>query len=330
MTTAKDSTQGFMMGESDDEGRYGVFDLDFTDTTSFLIQATSMKGNNRNYNVTMDAFEPSAITITKVPFNPLLVKREEWAEFIKRTNEYLELEQQIRRNNERMLKEVVVKAKKTEPVDTRRMMYGRADATVKFDQMNTGGAQTILDVIRSRVAGVQVTGTGTSAVVQIRGAANFQGVIEPLFIMDGMPIDKESALTISVQDVEAVDVLKGASTAMFGSQGAGGVIAIIMKRGGSGPYDPNQKALGTLIARLPGYQPVREFYAPRYDVSKPDHLRPDHRATLHWEPMIQVTETGKATVTFFATDAQTKLRVIAEGSSADGMPGSSRHLIDVK
>ncbi|WP_229201873.1 TonB-dependent receptor plug domain-containing protein [Arsenicibacter rosenii] len=330
VATSKDSTRSFMMGETDDEGHFALFGLAMTDTTNVFIQATSLKGNNRNYNVTLDAFEPAKVMFTKVPFNPIVVRREEWGDFVRRTNEYLELEEQLRKNNERMLKEVTVKAKKLEPTDTRRMMYGAADASVKFDQMNTAGAMTILDVIRSRVAGVMVTGSGTSATVQIRGAANFQGAIEPLFLMDGMPVDKETALTISVQDVEAVDVIKGASTAMYGSRGAGGVIAILLKRGGSGTVNTNYTPMGTLLAKIPGFQPRREFYAPRYDVSKPEHVRPDHRATLHWQPMITVGESGKSSVSFFASDALTRLRIVTEGAAVNGMPGSSREFVEVK
>lgn len=329
MIMAKDSSQSFLMGESEDTGQFAAYGLSFTDSTTVRIQAASLKGNNRNFEVAIDPFVPSKITITKVPFNPLLFQREEWEEFIRRTNEYLDIERQIRRNKEVLLKEVTVKAKKKEPEDSRRNMYGTPDATVKFDQMNTGGAMTILDVIRSRVAGVMVTGSGTSATVQIRGAANFQGIIEPLFLIDGMPVDKSSALTLSVFDVEAVDILKGASTAMYGSRGAGGVISILMKRGGSN-YDPNAKAPGTLITRLIGYQPAREFYAPRYDVAKPEHVRPDYRATLHWQPIIHLDESGKGQVTFFASDAQTKLRIVTEGLTMEGVPGSHRGVIDVK
>lgn len=329
MLTFKDSTNSFTMGESDEAGRFAAYDLVLTDSVTLMIQAAALKGSNRNFELALDPFTPATVSITKVPFNSLLFRREEWDEFVRRTNEYLDIERQIKRNREVLLKEVTVKAKRKEPEDTRRMMYGRADATVKFDQMNTGSAMTILDVIRSRVSGLQVTGSGPTAVVQIRGAANFQGVIEPLFLIDGMPVSKESALSISVFDVEAVDVLKGASTAMFGSRGAGGVISILMKRGGS-TFDPNAKAPGTLISKLVGYQPTREFYAPRYDVSKPEHVRPDYRATLHWAPMIQLNESGKAQVTFFASDAQTQLQILTEGITVEGVPGSIRQVVEVK
>ena len=53
---------------------------------------------------------------------------------------------------------------------------------------------TILDVIQGQIAGVQVTGNGFNARVQIRGAANFSGPVDPLFVLDGMPMDLQAIL----------------------------------------------------------------------------------------------------------------------------------------
>ena len=186
-------------------------------------------------------------------------------------------------------------------------------------------------MIQGRVAGVQVTGSGMSARVQIRGAANFSGPIEPLFVLDGMPMDLQSIMGISVQDVERVDVLKGASAAIYGSRGSGGVISILTKRG-SPNYDlAKEAAPGTLVAKLPGYAPLREFYAPRYDVkNEAADRRPDYRTTLFWSPMIRTGADGKATVSFFTSDAKTTLRIRAEGATSDGRPGVGQETLQLK
>ncbi len=171
------------------------------------------------------------------------------------------------------------------------------------------------------MAGVQVTGNGFNARVQIRGAASFSGPVEPLFVLDGVPMDLQAIMGISVQDVDRVDVLKGASAAIYGSRAGGGVISILTKRGGP-TYDYTKDVVpGTLVAKIPGYTPVREFYTPRYDVKKPEHNRPDHRTTLFWAPMIQTGTDGKATVSFFTSDAKTVMRLRAEGAAPGGMPG---------
>jgi TonB-dependent SusC/RagA subfamily outer membrane receptor len=130
--------------------------------------------------------------------------------------------------------------------------------------------------------------------VQIRGAANFSGVVEPLFVLDGMTVSKDAIINIPPSDVEAVDILKGAAASIYGSQGGGGVIAILTKRGGS-TYDWSKESPeGTLVTKIMGYNPVREFYAPKYDKPEADHVRPDFRPTLFWAPMVQTDKDGKS------------------------------------
>ncbi|GAA4401579.1 Plug domain-containing protein [Nibrella viscosa] len=327
MFVGRDSARSFLTEETNEAGYYSLYGLDFTDTTHVLIQAITQKGN-RNLSLTLDQLIKPAVTLTQVPYNPLVVQRDELAEFLKRANEYLAIERQIRQNREILLQEVKVKAKRNE-TDSRKI-YGNADATVKVTQQLAGGAMSVLDILRGRVAGLNISGSPMNPTVQIRGAANFSGVVEPLFLIDGMPVDKQAVLSLPVMDVDYVDVLKGAGAAIFGSRGGGGVINVMTKRGGAN-YDPSQdKAEGILVARLPGYTPVREFYAPLYATSKPEHIRPDYRATLHWAPLIRTGPDGKAALSFFASDARTTLRFITEGTTAAGQPGSSRQTVRVE
>lgn len=322
MITQKDSSRAVLMGESAETGEFLVYDLDIRDTTSLLVQAITERGN-RSLNLALNPFQPATVTLTKVPYNPIEFDANDLAEYLKRTEEYLRIERQIRASREQQLKEVVIKAKKPNPEkeDTRRMMYGTPSNTVKFDNMNTAGAQTIFDVIQGRVPGVQISGSGLNRTVQIRGAANFSGVVEPLFVLDGMAISKDAIMSIPPSDVEAVDILKGAAAAIYGSQGSGGVIAILTKRGGS-TYDWSKELPeGTLIAKIMGYNPVREFYVPKYDKPEADHVRPDFRPTLFWVPMVQTDKDGKAKVTFFNSDAQTEVDIRVEGMTPTGFLG---------
>ena len=322
MITQKDSSRAVLAGESAETGEFLVYDLDIRDTTNLLVQAVTERGN-RSLNLSLNPFRPAAVTLTKIPYNPVEFDANDLAEYLKRTEEYLRIERQIRASREQQLKEVVIKARKpdTRKEDTRRMMYGTPSNTVKFDNMNTAGAQSIFDVIQGRVPGVQVSGSGQNRTVQIRGAANFSGVVEPLFVLDGMTISKEAIMNIPPSDVEAVDILKGAAASIYGSQGSGGVIAILTKRGGSS-YDWSKDAVeGTLVAKIMGYNPVREFYVPKYDKPEADHVRPDFRPTLFWAPMVQTDKDGKAKVTFFNSDAQTEVTIRVEGMTPLGAMG---------
>ena len=141
-SAGKDAGRDFLVGESDERGNYAAYDLDFTDTTTVLIQG--MKGKaNRDLVITLDQLLTPTVTIVRVPYNPFRFRGDELAEFTKRTNEYLEIERQIRRNGEILLQSVTVKAKRIPERDSR-VIYGSPDATVKFDQNNTAGRMTIL------------------------------------------------------------------------------------------------------------------------------------------------------------------------------------------
>jgi alpha-2-macroglobulin-like protein len=73
---------------------------------------------------------------------------------------------------------------------------------------------------------------------------------------------------------------------------------------------------------------VRVFPAPRYD-GAPPAVRSDFRETLHWAPRIQTDKNGKGTVTFYASDAVTALRVFTEGVGA-GLAGRDESVLSVK
>ncbi|MGA0558909.1 TonB-dependent receptor plug domain-containing protein [Larkinella sp. VNQ87] len=328
MVMQPDSSQDIFVGESDETGRFMVQGLDVLDSTRMMIQAVAGK-SNRNVEIKLDDWFSPTVKLTQIPYNPFVFQRDELAEYLKRTKEYLDIERQIRQNREILLKEVTVRKKREAPSDSRKI-YGQASNTLKIDQTMTGGAMSVLDLLRGRIAGVSVTGSAMNPTVQIRGAMNFSGVVEPLFVLDGIPVDKQSIISIPVFDVDYIDVLKGANAAIFGSRAGGGVIAIYTKRG-SPNYDFSQeKSPGTLVVQVPGYRVVREFYAPRYDEPKPEHNRPDYRPTLHWAPMIQTGADGKAQVSFFTSDARGPIRIVVEGAATDGRPGVGRVTFEVK
>ena len=130
--------------------------------------------------------------------------------------------------------------------------------------------------------------------------------------------------------MDKIDILKGADASIFGSRGSAGVIAILTKRGGNN-YDYSKDPVsGVSIQKRMGYNIPREFYAPKYDVSIPDHVRPDFRSTLHWQPNIRTDAQGKATLTYWNTDAKATMKIIAEGVSNQGLVGVGKFEYGVK
>lgn len=75
---------------------------------------------------------------------------------------------------------------------------------------------------------------GTTARVNIRGVGSF-GNVDPLYVVDGVPIETNAFRTLNPNDFESVTVLKDAAgTGQYGSRGANGVLVITTKKGKSG------------------------------------------------------------------------------------------------
>ena len=88
---------------------------------------------------------------------------------------------------------------------------------------------TIAELLQGRVAGVQVI----NGRIRIRGINSIQGSNEPLIVLDGIPLAGDPSMShINPRDVQSINVLKSAaSTAIYGSRGANGVIEIKTKKG---------------------------------------------------------------------------------------------------
>lgn len=90
------------------------------------------------------------------------------------------------------------------------------------------------DLLRSRVPGLEVqSGANGTLTLRVRGATSILGSSEPLLVIDGMPVTGSvgSALAaLAPRDVARVDVLKDAGAAIYGSQGANGVVLITTRR----------------------------------------------------------------------------------------------------
>ncbi len=96
--------------------------------------------------------------------------------------------------------------------------------------------------LQGSIAGVNVTAAsgqpGAESNILIRGIGSVLGVNTPLFVVDGIPFDGDPKL--SIDEIETIDVLKdAASTSVYGTRGANGVILITTKKGKEGVMKMN-------------------------------------------------------------------------------------------
>ena len=129
-----------------------------------------------------------------------------------------------------------------------------AVSTVKLSDDPLGTTSSVSRMLAGKAAGLQVTTTnaqpGGSSNFLIRGAASVNASNQPLFIIDGFPVNPSGDVgggyygygsndnilgQLNPNDIESIDVLKDASsTAIYGSRAANGVIIITTKKGNQG------------------------------------------------------------------------------------------------
>jgi len=137
-------------------------------------------------------------------------------------------------------------------------------------QVEMGSLTTIKDVslgnaLAGKIAGVSVTsssgasGVGGGTRIIIRGERSINGDNTPLIVIDGVP-SNTSLDAINADDVESINVLKGAAaSALYGSNAANGVIVVTTKRGKAGETKIEINSLTTFdIPYL--YPPIQNIY----------------------------------------------------------------------
>ncbi|MEN8250787.1 MAG: TonB-dependent receptor [Bacteroidota bacterium] len=112
-------------------------------------------------------------------------------------------------------------------------------AIIAEEDFNLGGAISNPEqLIQGRAAGVQISTTsaqpGAVPLIRIRGNNSLQGSNQPLFVVDGLPMEALDNM-IDVNDIKTMEILKDASAAaIYGTRGANGVVLITTKRGVEG------------------------------------------------------------------------------------------------
>ena len=163
----------------------------------------------------------------------------------------------IRMKDEAMIDEVVITSRKKAdgsglaiPLDE----ISTARQSIEMTEFEGLGITTVDEALQGRIAGLDIVansgnlGAGTS--MRLRGVSNINGSSEPLIVVDGnvLTTDTENfdfnsaneenfaqLLNVNPEDIQSISVLKdAAATAIWGSQGANGVIEIKTKRGARG------------------------------------------------------------------------------------------------
>lgn len=158
------------------------------------------------------------------------------------------------------LSEVVVTAM---GIKRQKRSLGYSAQSVDAEQITESHQPNLINALQGKVAGVTITSTGggpgQGANILIRGVNSLNLGTEPLFVIDGIPIDNTTsdqgtggglpasmpnrAADINPEDIQSINVLRGgAATALYGLRGANGVIVITTKSAAAGKFRVNYSA----------------------------------------------------------------------------------------
>ncbi len=114
-----------------------------------------------------------------------------------------------------------------------------AVTSIGYDQYKDRSFSNVTQSLAGKMPGVNITqaqgAPGLSPIIRIRGVNSITAGTNPLFVVDGVPLENFNLNMINPQDIESVEVLKDASSAaIYGSRGSSGVILVTTKQGQAG------------------------------------------------------------------------------------------------
>lgn len=211
---------------------------------------------------------------------------------------------------------VFVPRRSTQRVPENVSPYGTPDYVLYISDLG-GQHYYMADVLKSRVPGVSLQGNK----VIMRGPSSLMMSNEPLFFIDNTLVNSGTFLNLNVQDLERIEIISGAHSAIFGARGANGAIMAFTKRG--------DQTLGQSFEYLiAGYLIPADFNLYMRGFSNPYSERSDFVRTLYWNPSLRFNANNE--VSFLlpqATSNQGDFVLVLEGIDKKGQIVHQRLLI---
>lgn len=316
---------------SDADGRFVFDNLAYNDSTKFVLQARTAKGQ-KDVEVKPD----TAITTPEIaPMPGDSLQNDMLAAYVQHSKKLLdEQDKEGINSHTHMLKEVTVKDKKIDPFENSTNLYGKGsgDQTLTADELDKMGYQRLYDAVRAKAHGIVFTWDhklrSNRAVLP---SFKEQKQDYMLVIVDGIPIfNSDSPELISAgsgpldgleaADIENVEIFVGAhGSAIYGSRASGGVVIVTTKKARK-INNYYKESPGVITFKVNGFYKQREFYSPKYEHAGADN-KPDLRTTIYWNPEFTTDKDGDASLSYYNADGAGTYRVVIEGVDAEGNLG---------
>ncbi len=147
-----------------------------------------------------------------------------------------------------------------------------AVTTLSAETVDARPNASIAATMQGQVPGLNIgTGSGqpgANSVILLRGIGSINGNVEPLFVIDGVPVDEDNFRSLNNNDIANITVLKDASaSALYGNRGANGVIVITTKTGtyGTGLAINYRSQFGYSFLPEKGFDVMNSFQKLRFN-----------------------------------------------------------------
>ena len=307
-----------LSSKTDDKGMFRFSNLIFTDTAHFVLSAINTKNKNNTRITYFDgAGNAPAVQKARSDQMPRLTDTA-MASFVANDKKQQEEVLKYGKGKGILLKQVNIRERKPDDNQYRTFSLagaGHADQVMHADEIEKVQGP-IANSLNGRLRGVVFVGPGVLK-VPVLGP---NGVHPMLVVIDGAEVDAGDINFLTPNDIETIEVLKYASTAMYGMAGGNGVLVITTKTGG-GLNPKDIASVGVLPVAPMGFYKAREFYSPKYDNTSWVSKQKDLRSTIYWKPELKTDKEGNASFDFYNADGAGMYKIVVEGIDKDGNIG---------
>jgi TonB-dependent SusC/RagA subfamily outer membrane receptor len=310
-----------LSSKSDSKGLFHFSNLVFTDTTHVVLSAVNSKGDNTTKITYLSSIHEPPIILDQ-PYAPQIMEDSGMSDYLRIAKKWHDEYNNYGVGNGKLLKPVTVKAVRQDNQYRTQSLAGAgfADQVLHADEIEKVGGQ-LSTSLNGRLRGVTFI-NGIPFLTSSVQNSNISRIGPMMVILDGTEIKPGPSFNIddiTVSQVETVEVLKYASTSIYGMEGANGVLVITTKDGSEANKDI--ASIGVLPITPIGFYKARTFYSPKYDYANGDSTGPELRSTIYWNPEIKTDKDGNAHLDYYNAEDTGTYKIIVEGIDTNGNIG---------
>jgi hypothetical protein len=305
--------------KTDDKGIFEFRNVEFLDSTHFVLQAVNTKGSNK----TQLLYKPADIPALLPVYNSNADVNQQLSTYLKNSKDQLNEYNKYGSPKGIVLQEVKIKEIKAKD-KYRSSVFGgpgHADQVVHMDDIRTGG--DLVDKLNGILRGIDI--------VRIPGGTFAMFLHQKmLIVVDGIQMDSAFDInSLGPIDVETVEVLKYGNASIYGMRSGNGVLVFTTRIGKLRDLK-DIPSFGILPITARGYYKARVFYSPKYDDVDVNLKKRDLRSTIYWNPELVTDKDGNAEIDYYNADTPGTYRMVVEGIDEKGNLGRKVYRYTVK